>query len=140
MLFDRWLWNWESNQSDCLLEHRSCNRNRNIEWFKIMVDKSGNYVRKLMWQRVGRIELTFLWRQFIDKTACFQLPIPGTSHISSISAVYNTANRIHLPCKIPHFYFVCTFPIAFHKFTKTIRYWNLDKTTSVGSASFLIKC
>jgi hypothetical protein len=53
MSFDSWLWNCESNQSDCLLEHRSCNRNVNIGWFKIIVDKSGNYVRKFIWQLCG---------------------------------------------------------------------------------------
>jgi hypothetical protein len=30
MSFDSWLSNCESNQSGCVLEHRSCNRNVNI--------------------------------------------------------------------------------------------------------------
>jgi hypothetical protein len=30
MSFDSWLSNCESNQSGCVLEHRSCNRNLNI--------------------------------------------------------------------------------------------------------------
>jgi hypothetical protein len=59
MSFDSWLWNWESNQWDCLLEHRSCNRNLtvNIEWFKIIVDKSGSYVRGFMWQLCGWVRV-----------------------------------------------------------------------------------
>jgi hypothetical protein len=40
-----------------------------------------------------------------------------------------------------HFYFDYTFPITFHKFTKrsqiNLLKFGLDKTTSVGSASFI---